>query len=76
MFANAFGEYGATLGNQLFRIVQTNNAALGIQDDGSRDHRAKQRTAAGFIEARDTRPAQFSRLAFETGATETCHSLE
>jgi hypothetical protein len=57
MITNAFGELRASLGDELLRIVQANNATFGIEDDGGRDDWAKQRTAAGLIEARDARPA-------------------
>ena len=73
VFANAWSQLSATLGDKFFGVVEADDAALGIQNDGSGDHRAEQRAAARFIEAGDARPAQFAGGAFETGATETSH---
>jgi hypothetical protein len=73
--ANAFRKLGASFGSKLFRIVQADDAAPGIENDGSRDDWAKERSAAGFIQARNARPTQLPRRTLETRRAEACHYL-
>jgi len=73
VFANAWSEFVATIGDEFFRVVETDDAALGIQNDGSGDYGAEQRAASRFIEACDARPAEFASRAFESGAAKTSH---
>ncbi len=57
VLANALGEFIAALSGEFFRIIESNNAAFGIEDYGGGNNGAKERAAAGFIETRDTHPA-------------------
>ncbi len=57
VLANAFGEFTAALSGELFRIIEANYAAFGIEDYGGGNNGAKERAAAGFIETRDAHPA-------------------
>jgi hypothetical protein len=75
MFPNPFGQLCASIWGKLLRIIQSDNAALGIENHGGRDHRTEQRTAASFIQARDPRPTKLPRRTLETGAAEACHSF-
>ncbi len=75
MLANAFAELCAAFGGKLFRIVQTDNTALGIENHRGGNHRAKQRAPSGFINAGDTRPTQFARRPLETGRAEPAHRV-
>jgi len=60
-------------GSELFRIVQADNAPLGIENHRGRNDRTKQRAASGFINAGDTRPAKVARGSLETGGAESAH---
>jgi hypothetical protein len=73
VLANARCQFGAALGRKFFRIIQANDAAPGIENDRSRDYRTEQRTAAGFVQTGDAHPAEFSRLALETGTAQASH---
>jgi hypothetical protein len=73
VFADSRSQLAAPLRNQLFGIVQADDATLGIQNHGRRYHRAEQGPAPSFIQAGDARPAQFSGRAFETRATHASH---
>ena len=74
VLANALSELRAAVRSELLGVVETHDAALGIEYDGGGNHRAKQRAAAGFVEARDTSPAQFACCSFETRGAKSAHS--
>src|SRR3984957_503650 len=63
----------AALGSKFFRIVETDNAALGIKNHCGGDHGTEERAAAGFVETSDTHPAKLPRLSLETGRAESAH---
>ena len=67
VFANAKGEFGAAVSREFFGIVQTDDAALGIENDGGGNDRTEERAAAGFVNASDARPAEFARGSLKTG---------
>jgi hypothetical protein len=76
VLVNAHGKFGASLGRKFFRVIETNNAALGIENDRGGNDRAEERAAAGFIETGDAHPAKLSRLSLETGRAESVHCAE
>ncbi len=49
----------APLGRQLLGIIEACGNGIGIENDGSRDDRACERTATGFVRSRD-RPEAFA----------------
>ena len=53
MLANAFGQQLAPFRQQQLGVAQPSNAIAGIENDGGRDDRSEQRTAADFVHARD-----------------------
>src|SRR5262249_40412512 len=69
----AVREDRAALFGKLFGVVQPDDAAFGIEDDGSRDDRAEQCAAAGFIDAGDASPAELAGRALETGGADAAH---
>jgi hypothetical protein len=73
VFPYARGKFRAALSGKFFRIVEADNAPLGIEDDGGGNDRAKQRSTAGFVNAGDARPAQLARRSLETGRAESAH---
>jgi len=73
VFADAEGKFGAAIGNEFFGIIQANDATLGVENDGGRDHWAKESAAPGFVNAGDARPAEFARRSLKTGRAETGH---
>ena len=73
VLTDADGKFAAALRGEFFRIVEADNAALGIENDGGGDYGAKQRTAAGFIETGNASPAELPRRALEAGRAETRH---
>lgn len=76
MLADARSKLTAPLGSEFFRVVQTDNAALGIKNDRGGDNGTKERAAAGFIETGDAHPAKLSRRSLKTGRAETVHCAE
>jgi len=76
MLANAGSEFPAPLGREFFRIIQADNAALGIENDSGSDNGAKESAATGFIETGDAHPAELSRRSLETGGAEAAHCAE
>src|ERR1700738_784155 len=76
VFANAGSQLGAAFRREFFGIVEADDAALGIEDDGGSDNGAKQRAAAGFIDACDASPAELARRSLETGRAKSVHELE
>ena len=73
VFADARGELGAAFGGEFFRIVEADNAALGIENHRGGNDGAKQRAASGFIDPGDAHPAQLARRSLETGGAESAH---
>ena len=73
MFADAKGEFAAALRRELLRIVQADDAALGIEDDGRRNDGAEEGAAAGFVESGDAGPAELARGSLKTGRTSASH---
>jgi len=67
VFTDAEGEFAAALSRKFFGIVEANDAALGIEDDGGRDDGTEKSTATGFVNAGDARPAEFARGSLKTG---------
>src|SRR5260221_10278124 len=67
VFANAESEFTAAFGRKFLGIVEADNAALGIEDDGGGNDRAEESAAAGFVNAGDARPAEFARGSLKTG---------
>ena len=76
MFANARGKFHAALCGKFFRIVEADNAPLGIENHRGGDDRAEERAAAGFIEPGNAHPAKLSRRSLETGRAEAAHCAE
>jgi len=74
VFANAEGEFIAALGGELFGIVEAEDSALGVEDNGGGDDRTEQSAAAGFVDSGDARPAEFARSPLKTGRAETGHT--
>lgn len=74
--ADANGEFGAAISGKLFGIIETDNAAFGVEYDGGRDYGAEERAAAGFVNAGDARPAEFARRSLKTGRAKTAHIKE
>ena len=75
-FVNACGQFSAALSGKFLRIVEADNAALGIENYRGGDHRAEERAAAGFIETGDAHPAKLSRRSLETGRAQAAHGAE
>src|SRR5690242_10206928 len=67
VFANAEGEFGTVIGGNFFGVVEADNTALGVEDDGGGNDRAEKSAAAGFVNAGDARPAEFARGSLKTG---------
>jgi hypothetical protein len=76
MFLDAWSQLGAALGSKFFRVVEADNAPLGIENDRGGDNGTEERAAAGFIETGDAHPAELSRRSLETGGAETAHCAE
>src|SRR5580700_672250 len=76
VFVNACGKFGAAFSGKFLRIVEAENAALGIENNRGSDHRAEESAAAGFIETGDAHPAKVSRRSLETGRAEAPHCAE
>ncbi len=75
VFTDARRELRAAFGRELFRIVEADDAPLGIENYRGGNDRTKQRAASGFINAGDAHPAQFARRSLETGGAESAHWL-
>jgi hypothetical protein len=73
VFADAESKLGTAIGDELFGVVEADDAPLGVENDGGRDHRAEQSAASGFVNAGDARPAKFARRSLKTGRAETGH---
>ncbi len=73
MFANARRELIAAVGDKFFRVIEADDAPLGVQDNGCSDDGAKQRATTSFIEASDARPPEFASSAFKMRATAASH---
>src|SRR5215472_2274878 len=66
-------KFFAALGIQLFRIVQADDSAAGIQYNRGGHHRAKERAATGFVDTCDPLPATLARFAFIPRRTQPSH---
>ena len=73
MLPDTWSELRTSFRSKFLRIVEADNAALGIENDRGGDDRAKERAAAGFIETGDAHPAKLSRRSLETGGAEAAH---
>jgi hypothetical protein len=73
VLVNPWSEFGTALSCEFFRIVETDNAPLGIENDGSSDDRAEERSTTGLVETGDAHPAKLSRLSLETGTAKSAH---
>ncbi len=73
MLANAAGEGLAALGGKFLGVVQADDAARGIQDDGGGNDRSKEGTAAGFVDSGDASPAVLARFALVAGRAKPPH---
>ncbi len=67
------GQLGAAFSGKFFRVVEADDAPLGIENHRGGDDGAKQRAASGFINAGDAQPAQLARRSLETGGAESAH---
>src|SRR5690242_4194404 len=67
VLVNANSQLGAALRRKFFRVVEADNAALGIEYDRGGDDGAEERATTGFIETGDAHPAELSRRSLETG---------
>ena len=67
VFTNAESEFRTMIGGNFFGVVETDNAALGVEDNGGGNDRAEKSTATGFVNAGDARPAEFARGSLKTG---------
>ena len=67
VFPNAEGEFAAALVRNFLGIVETDNTALGIEDDGGGNDRTEESATARFVNAGDARPAEFARGSLKTG---------
>ena len=76
VFADACGEFRTAFGGKFLRIVEADDAALGIENNRGGDHRAEERAAAGLIDTGDAQPAKVSRRPLETGRAEAAHGAE
>ena len=74
VFPDAEGEFIAAIRGELFGVVQADDSALRIENDGGSDDRAEERAAAGFIDSGDARPAELARRPLKTGRAETGHT--
>jgi hypothetical protein len=76
VFVNACGKFGAAFSGEFLRIVEADNATLGIENNCGGDDGAEESAAAGFIETGDAHPAKLSRRSLETGRAEAAHCAE
>ncbi len=76
VFTNTSGQLGAALGGKFLRIVETDNAPLGIENHRGGDNGTEERAATGFVETGDAHPAKLSRRSLETGGAEAAHCAE
>src|SRR5256885_16189675 len=67
VLADAGGKIIAAFGRNFLGIVEADNAALGIEDDGGGNDRTEKSATAGFVNASDARPAEFARGSLKTG---------
>src|SRR5882724_293503 len=67
VFADAEREFTAAFGRKFLGIIEADDAAFGIEDDGGGNDRAEEGAAACFVDAGDARPAEFARGSLKTG---------
>ena len=73
VLVDTHGKFRTAFSGKFFRVIETNNAALGIENDRGGNDWAEERAAAGFIETGDAHPAKLPRLSLETGRAESVH---
>lgn len=73
VLSNTRSKFGAPLGSEFLRIVETDDSTLRVEDDGGSYYRAEERTAACFIESSDALPTTVARFALISGAAEPSH---
>lgn len=73
VLADTAGELDAAFVREFFRVIEADDAALGIEDDSSGEHGTEEGTAASFVEAGDALPTVLSRDALVARAAEPCH---
>src|SRR5260370_12813662 len=73
VFADARRKLHPAFASEFFRIVQADNAPLGIENHRGGNDWTKQRPASGFIDAGNAQPAQFARGTLETGGAKSAH---
>src|SRR5271170_4610221 len=76
MLVDTHGKLRAAFSGKFFRVIEADNAALGIENDRGGNDWAEERAAAGLIETGDAHPAKLSRLSLETGRAESVHCAE
>jgi hypothetical protein len=76
VLVDTHGKFRTAFSGKFFRVIETNNAALGIENDRGGNDWAEERAAASFIETGDAHPAKLSRLSLETGRAESVHCAE
>jgi hypothetical protein len=59
--------------SQLLGVIQPNDPATRIQDNGCSHHWTKQRAASGFIQSGDTLPPMLAGVALVARATKSAH---
>src|SRR6266403_1179930 len=73
------GQLGAAFSGKFFRVVEADDAPLGIENHRGGDDGAKQRAASGFINAGDAQPAgqrrMFERISFRTVCEEAPRAM-
>ena len=73
VFANARSQFVASVGREFLGVVQADDAASRIQNDGGGDNRTKQRAPPCFIESSDAQPTALPRFALVPRATKSSH---
>jgi len=70
---DAWGKLAAAFWREFFRIIETDDAAFGIENDRGGDDGAEERAASGFIKTGDAHPTKLTRLSLETRRAESAH---
>ena len=73
VLANFLSELFAAIGSELFGIVEADDAAGGIEDNGGGENGTEERAAACFVETGDARPARLSRQPLEPRVAPSGH---
>ena len=75
MLLNTRSQLGAPVGRELFRVVETNDAAPGIENDGGGYDGTEEGTPACFVEPGDALPTSLPSFALVSGAAEPSHRV-